>query len=577
MRTARSEVPGLPSARWYADPGGRHQYRYFDGIRWTDYVADDGRVELVPLAAPRTEQVTTATPAATQPADDPVLAQTGAAPADERPPVPGPPAEEPPAPVVNLPPPEVPVFATELDAEPPPPKAPAGTAVAPLREPDAARVRPVPDAARPPQHRMLPMDEAVRRCLNAYATFAGRAPRSEYWWFVLAANVALGLVALVSATLAGGWPDLEFVAVFGSTPYVLASVGLALPLLAAAVRRLHDTDRSGWTVLVVLIPLAGPILLLVLLTMSGSGEPNRYGPPEPPEPPSTPLVKTMPMDVAVRRGLRGYADFSGRATRAEYWWFSLAANLSLAVVGLAGIVLAGSLLRDPELAGVLGLLPYTLAALALVVPLLSVSVRRLHDTDRSGLLLLLGLIPLVGPILVVVMLATRGTRGPNTYGTPPAHEGPTLPLVTTLAAAIRIPLLVWLASAVTATLFLAGRWLGGLEYTGAFWGYWLTTLLVGALFVAVLLAGRRSTPSRWLLGIEGTVAAAFALTPRPPWAYQAPWDWELWMVLPQEVAFVLQPGIGQMLAMVWLGVVVTSAIWHLRAQHPSSGASHVTP
>ena len=576
MRAPRSQVPGLPPADWYADPGGRHQYRYFDGIRWTDHVADDGHVQLDPLEAPRPEQVAASPPAIAQPADEPVPALAGAPGVDEQPPVTGPPAEQPPVtgPPAEQPPTPVvepaptPAFVTELDAEPLPTEAPAAPAAAPWREPDVGQARPAPHVARPPQHRMLPMDEAVRRCLNKYAAFSGRAPRSEYWWFALAANIALWLVALVSVTFAGGWRDVEFVAAFGSTPYVLASLALALPLLAAAVRRLHDMDRSGWTVLVALIPLVGPILLLALLAMPGSGEPNRYGPPEPAEAPSTPLVETMTMDVALRRGLRAYADFSGRATRAEYWWFALAANLSLAVVGLAGIVLAGGLLRDAEIAGVVGLLPYVLMSLALVVPLLSVAVRRLHDTGRSGLLLLLALVPVVGPIMVVVMLATRGTPGPNTYGAPPSHEGPTLPLLTTLAAAIRIPLLVWLAGAVTAAIFLPFRF-GGFENAGAFWASWITTLLVGGLFVAVLLYGRRSVPSRWLLGIEGGAAAALALAPRAPWAY--PWTWVDW---PESVAFVLDPGLGQALAMVWLGVVAASAIWYLRPTvRPSTPAT----
>ena len=550
-------MPGLPPADWYADPGGRHQYRYFDGIRWTDHVADDGRVQFDSLAAPRAEQVASPAPAGAQPADEPVPALAGAPLADEQPPAARPPAEQPPAPVVETPAAETPAFITELDAEPLPSEAPAGTDAATWREPDAGLARPAPHVARPPQHRMLPMDEAVRRCLNKYATFSGRAPRSEYWWFALTANVTLWLVALVSVALAGGWRDFELAA-FASTPYVLASLALALPMLAAAVRRLHDTDRSGWTVLVALIPLAGPILLLVLLAMPGSGEPNRYGPPEPAEAPSTPLVRTMTMDVAVRRGLLGYADFSGRATRAEYWWFGLAANLSLAVVGLAGLVLAGSLLRDAEIAGAVGLLPYVLASLALVVPALAVSVRRLHDTDRSGVLLLLGLIPLIGPIMVVVMMATRGTPGPNTYGAPPSHKGPMLPLVATLAAAIRIPLLVWLASAVTAAIFLPAQF-GGFEGAGMFWVNWSMALLVGTLFVAVLLAGRRSVPSGLLLGIEGVTAAVLALAPRAPWAF--PWAWGDW---PDSVTYVFYPGTGQVLAMVWLGVVVASFIWHRR-------------
>jgi uncharacterized membrane protein YhaH (DUF805 family) len=116
------------------------------------------------------------------------------------------------------------------------------------------------------------MDEAVARCLSKYADFSGRAPRSEYWWFWLATVLTMFTVPFVVGVVTGDPALVEAVVLFG----VLA---LALPLLAAGVRRLHDTGRSGWWVMISAVPLVGPIMMLIFLTERGSPQANRYGPP----------------------------------------------------------------------------------------------------------------------------------------------------------------------------------------------------------------------------------------------------------------------------------------------------------
>ena len=100
--------------------------------------------------------------------------------------------------------------------------------------------------------------ESISTCFSKYATFGGRATRSEYWWwflFVLLASIATGLI---NETL-------------GS----LFSLAVFLPGLAVYVRRLHDTDHSGWFILLALIPVIGWIILLVWLVQEGK-EPNRF-------------------------------------------------------------------------------------------------------------------------------------------------------------------------------------------------------------------------------------------------------------------------------------------------------------
>ncbi|WP_018217882.1 DUF805 domain-containing protein [Salinispora vitiensis] len=108
--------------------------------------------------------------------------------------------------------------------------------------------------------------DAVRSALTKYVGFSGRARRAEYWWFTL----FLIVIGVAAALLNGA---LDTIAVV-----VVVNLALALPSLAVAVRRLHDTDRSGWMVLLALIPLVGTILLLVFLLKSGTSGPNRFGP-----------------------------------------------------------------------------------------------------------------------------------------------------------------------------------------------------------------------------------------------------------------------------------------------------------
>jgi uncharacterized membrane protein YhaH (DUF805 family) len=110
--------------------------------------------------------------------------------------------------------------------------------------------------------------------------------------------------------------------------------------------------------------------------------------------------------------IKKYAVFEGRARRTEYWMFFLV-NVVIAIV--LAIIDTAVGLRSGMGVGLLG----TLYSLAVLLPGLAVGVRRLHDTARSGWWLLLALIPLVGPIVLLVFMATDGTPGANSYGPNP--------------------------------------------------------------------------------------------------------------------------------------------------------------
>jgi uncharacterized membrane protein YhaH (DUF805 family) len=111
--------------------------------------------------------------------------------------------------------------------------------------------------------------------------------------------------------------------------------------------------------------------------------------------------------------LKKYKEFEGRARRREFWYAYLVNILIMALLGGLDLWL-GTFDED---SGV-GLL-HTLYSLAVFLPMLAVQVRRLHDTDRSGWWVLIGLVPVVGWIILVIFSAQKGTEGENEYGDDP--------------------------------------------------------------------------------------------------------------------------------------------------------------
>lgn len=111
------------------------------------------------------------------------------------------------------------------------------------------------------------------KALKQYADFNGRARRKEYWTFVLF-NVLFSVVAVILDNLSGLAMDgLGYGPIYGL--YILA---VLVPALAVAVRRLHDVGKSGWMLLIALIPLVGAIWLLVLLFTDSTPGVNQFGP-----------------------------------------------------------------------------------------------------------------------------------------------------------------------------------------------------------------------------------------------------------------------------------------------------------
>ena len=120
---------------------------------------------------------------------------------------------------------------------------------------------------------------AVRTVLSNYATFSGRASRPEYWWWVLSVILVMIVAGFLDAFVIA--PLLGFDAgdeAAGQPLSVIISLAILIPNIAVGVRRLHDIDRTGWWMLISLVPILGFIALLYFFVQPSSDGDNRFGP-----------------------------------------------------------------------------------------------------------------------------------------------------------------------------------------------------------------------------------------------------------------------------------------------------------
>jgi uncharacterized membrane protein YhaH (DUF805 family) len=111
----------------------------------------------------------------------------------------------------------------------------------------------------------MSFSEAVKDGFDHYAKFDGRASRSSFWWWILFV-IIVSVVANILDSVIGAQ-------IFS----IIASLGLLLPGLSKAIRRLHDTGRTGWWILIGLIPLIGFIVLLIFYLEKSDPAANEYG------------------------------------------------------------------------------------------------------------------------------------------------------------------------------------------------------------------------------------------------------------------------------------------------------------
>lgn len=108
--------------------------------------------------------------------------------------------------------------------------------------------------------------DAVRSVLTQYAVFSGRSRRSEYWWYTLFAVVVSLVASQIDAAM-----GTQLIS-------IVLALALLLPGLGVSIRRLHDTGRSGWWLLIGLVPIVGLIVLIVFYVQDSQPMANAYGP-----------------------------------------------------------------------------------------------------------------------------------------------------------------------------------------------------------------------------------------------------------------------------------------------------------
>ena len=119
----------------------------------------------------------------------------------------------------------------------------------------------------------------------------------------------------------------------------------------------------------------------------------------------------MGLGGAISSGFRNYVNFTGRAPLSEYWFW----ELFYTIVVVVAVSIDGALFPSwEEVSPVV-----TLVVLALFLPTLAISIRRLHDIDRSGAWILIGVIPLLGFVLLIIWACKAGTKGTNRFGPDP--------------------------------------------------------------------------------------------------------------------------------------------------------------
>ena len=273
-------------------------------------------------------------------------------------------------------------------------------------------------------------NECYSAIFEHYADFDGRASRPEFWWFHFAY-----IIVSITLLILG-----EFHSVFEIAWWVFAAL-LFLPSLAVSIRRLHDSGKSGWWFLILFIPFFGWIVFLVFMLLpsdDGAQKEDRNSEADemhctscgsqidddarfctqcgtvvsrPTASGSAPIPPTtVPISAAYAQAFRNYVNFSGRTGRSEYWGFALPQLSIMAILAAPFIVPVLGIYSALNSGTGVFLILLLLNLLLFAFPLLSATSRRLHDSGKSALWLLLVLVPATAMVVVVGFFVAASTN-----------------------------------------------------------------------------------------------------------------------------------------------------------------------
>lgn len=122
------------------------------------------------------------------------------------------------------------------------------------------------------------MSAAVRAALSNYATFTGRASRSEYWWWALSVFITFLIIGFLDTFLIAPLLGFDVGEESAGQPLsFIVTLGILVPNIAVGVRRLHDIGRTGWWWLISLVPVVGFLVLLYFLVQPSDEGENQHG------------------------------------------------------------------------------------------------------------------------------------------------------------------------------------------------------------------------------------------------------------------------------------------------------------
>ena len=122
----------------------------------------------------------------------------------------------------------------------------------------------------------MTLSDSIKVCLDKYATMRGRAPRSEYWWFVFFNWLVFIVVAVIFGLIGLAINGYEGAIITIGVGYPLVCLAMLIPNICVIVRRLHDTGHSGFWYFITLVPLIGGVWFLYLMIKDSDDE-NEYG------------------------------------------------------------------------------------------------------------------------------------------------------------------------------------------------------------------------------------------------------------------------------------------------------------
>lgn len=122
----------------------------------------------------------------------------------------------------------------------------------------------------------MTLSDSIKVCLDKYATIKGRAPRSEYWWFVVFNWLVFLVVSIVFGLIGMAINGYEGAIITVSVGYPLLCLALIIPNICVVIRRLHDTGHSGFWYFITFVPVIGGLWFLYLMIKDSDDE-NEYG------------------------------------------------------------------------------------------------------------------------------------------------------------------------------------------------------------------------------------------------------------------------------------------------------------